>query len=606
MAAWAASAPQRHGRRPEADRDGAEPAPAPARRPPPTRPSAAERERAERERLAAERKARRQELADAEAEEAAARAQQESDEAERDRADERHTAARDRVTELAEALDAARDEEQTALEALRAAATAARDSARDAAAAAVRTTRARTRLEQLPDRPVSSRSESAAPRRAERRVGTSRPRAHERAPSSARVGRRPANVTLEAAERACPERDIRGPLRTDSRARAAGRVTPVDWACGGGGAGTPSEHRHGRTPMTDTATLITQLRVLGQLTRTEAQVARQRVVQASTDAVRDELRQNAADADGRAARIADALRGLGALPDPVTPLLGRVAVLVRGAMEQAQPLDEALLGDLALEHQLRDRARYVAALAAAADRACGADAGRRARGRPRRDGAVADLGPRGPRRRAGGPRGVAATARGGPGHPGGERSEPAGARRGGRDGHANRRDGDRSGQGGRQGRQGHRRAVRRPRRRLGVEAADTVVATGRGAAAQVSDAAGHVAGAAADAVVTGRDVAAQTAGQLARHLPGSGLGAPSPRTHPRPLRSSARRPTREPARRRRSRGSPTCPAHAAVAALRTLDDPRAVAAMLEFEQAHGNRPGVVAAARLRATAVRTG
>ena len=152
MAAWAASAPQRHGRRPEADRGGGEraaaPAPAPA-----TDEAERERERAERERLAAERKARRQELADAEAEEAAARAKQESDEAERDRADERHTATRDRVTELAEALDAARDEEQTALEAFRAAATAARDSARDAAAAAVRTTRARTRLEQLPDRP---------------------------------------------------------------------------------------------------------------------------------------------------------------------------------------------------------------------------------------------------------------------------------------------------------------------------------------------------------------------------------------------------------------------------------------------------------------------
>jgi len=152
MAAWAASAPQRHGRRPEADRDGGEPAPAPVPVPA-TDEAERERERAERERLAAERKARRQELADAEAEEAAARAQQESDEAERDRADERHTAARDRVTELAEALDTARDEEQTALEALRAAATAARDSARDAAAAAVRTTRARTRLEQLPDRP---------------------------------------------------------------------------------------------------------------------------------------------------------------------------------------------------------------------------------------------------------------------------------------------------------------------------------------------------------------------------------------------------------------------------------------------------------------------
>ena len=119
--------------------------------------------------------------------------------------------------------------------------------------------------------------------------------------------------------------------------------------------------------MTDTATLITQLRVLAQLTRAEAHVARSRVAQASTDDVRDDLRRNAADADARAARIGDLLHELGALPDPVTPLVGRVASLVRGAMEQAQPLDEALLGDLALEHQLRDRARYVAELAGAAD-----------------------------------------------------------------------------------------------------------------------------------------------------------------------------------------------------------------------------------------------
>ena len=118
--------------------------------------------------------------------------------------------------------------------------------------------------------------------------------------------------------------------------------------------------------MTETATLITQLRVLAQLTRTEAQVARLRVTQANTDDVRDDLRQNAADADARATRIVGTLNDLGALPDPVTPLIGRVATLVRGAVEQTQPLDEALLGDLALEHQLRDRARYVAALAEAA------------------------------------------------------------------------------------------------------------------------------------------------------------------------------------------------------------------------------------------------
>ena len=46
------------------------------------------------------------------------------------------------------------------------------------------------------------------------------------------------------------------------------------------------------------------------------------------------------------------------------------------------------------------------------------------------------------------------------------------------------------------------------------------------------------------------------------------------------------------------------PPHAAVAALRSLDDPRDVDAMLTFEQAHGDRPPVVAAARIRADALR--
>jgi hypothetical protein len=110
----------------------------------------AERERAERERAERERAAREQALADAEEQEAAARAAQESDEAARDAADQRHAAARARVAELAGALDAARAEEQAALEAARETAAAARASARDAAAAAVRTARARTRLEQLP------------------------------------------------------------------------------------------------------------------------------------------------------------------------------------------------------------------------------------------------------------------------------------------------------------------------------------------------------------------------------------------------------------------------------------------------------------------------
>lgn len=114
---------------------------------------------------------------------------------------------------------------------------------------------------------------------------------------------------------------------------------------------------------TVTPTLITQLRALEQLTRSEEQVARIRVSQARTDAVRRELRENAANAARRSTRIRAALDDLDAVPDIVTPAIGRVLALVKATVEQAQPLDEALLGDLTLEHQLLDRARYVRVLA---------------------------------------------------------------------------------------------------------------------------------------------------------------------------------------------------------------------------------------------------
>jgi hypothetical protein len=142
MAAWAASAPDRHAR-------SGRPAP-PPHDTAASDDAADEKRAAERERAAAERAERERELAEAEAAEAAARDRQEADEAARDRADERHGAARERVAELSAALDAARTDEQSALEAVRSAATAARDSARDAAAAAVATARVRARVEQLP------------------------------------------------------------------------------------------------------------------------------------------------------------------------------------------------------------------------------------------------------------------------------------------------------------------------------------------------------------------------------------------------------------------------------------------------------------------------
>ena len=122
--------------------------------------------------------------------------------------------------------------------------------------------------------------------------------------------------------------------------------------------------------MTDTTTLKIQeqLRALLQLTQTEAQIAQVRTAQARTDAVRRELTQNGRNAEERARLIAEALRELGGAPDVVTPLVGRVSAFVKTTLEQVEPLAEALLQDLQLEHQLVDRARYVKVLATAADR----------------------------------------------------------------------------------------------------------------------------------------------------------------------------------------------------------------------------------------------
>src|SRR6478752_3874836 len=122
----------------------------------------------------------------------------------------------------------------------------------------------------------------------------------------------------------------------------------------------------GRTPRmnsNDTSTVLAQLRTVLDLTNTEIQVAETRVAQARTDAVRRELTENAENGRLRAEAIDRAIRDLGGVPEIVGPLLGRVAAALKAMAEQAQPFDEALLGDLALEHQLLDRARYVKALA---------------------------------------------------------------------------------------------------------------------------------------------------------------------------------------------------------------------------------------------------
>jgi hypothetical protein len=114
------------------------------------------------------------------------------------------------------------------------------------------------------------------------------------------------------------------------------------------------------------AAMIGQLRSLLQLTQTEVQIARIRVAQARTDAVRKELRENADNAERRTAEITRELQRLGGVADVVSPLVGRLTAVVKSTFEQAEPVEEALLGDLVLEHQLHDRATYLRALAEAA------------------------------------------------------------------------------------------------------------------------------------------------------------------------------------------------------------------------------------------------
>ncbi|MBT2275867.1 ferritin-like domain-containing protein [Rhodococcus qingshengii] len=114
-----------------------------------------------------------------------------------------------------------------------------------------------------------------------------------------------------------------------------------------------------------TADLITQLRILLGLTNAEIQVAETRVAQARTEAVRRELTENAENGRERASSIEATIRDLGGVPELIGPFIGRASAGMKAMVEQAQPFDEAILGDLGLEHQLLDRSRYLKALATA-------------------------------------------------------------------------------------------------------------------------------------------------------------------------------------------------------------------------------------------------
>lgn len=109
--------------------------------------------------------------------------------------------------------------------------------------------------------------------------------------------------------------------------------------------------------------LVTELNTLLRLTRLEAAIAQTRVSQAATPTVAKELGSNADNARSRAVKLAAAVQGLGGVPDRVGSAVGQVAAAVRLPFEQGLPLSEALLSDLALEQQLRDRAQFAREIA---------------------------------------------------------------------------------------------------------------------------------------------------------------------------------------------------------------------------------------------------
>ncbi len=111
------------------------------------------------------------------------------------------------------------------------------------------------------------------------------------------------------------------------------------------------------------AMLLNELKALQRLTAFEQVVATVRRAQAASAPIAQELAANATKSGERLALLGQAMRGVGGTPDVVGPVLGRIGALVQTQVNQVQTLQGALLGDLALEHQLRERARYARTLA---------------------------------------------------------------------------------------------------------------------------------------------------------------------------------------------------------------------------------------------------
>jgi bacterioferritin (cytochrome b1) len=115
--------------------------------------------------------------------------------------------------------------------------------------------------------------------------------------------------------------------------------------------------------MTSKSLLVTQLNSLLRLTHTETLIAQTRRAQAASDVIERELAANADKGRDRAQLLTDAIKDLGSLPDVVGVAVGRISAAVKASTEQGQDLTDALLGDLALEHDLLDRTRLARMIA---------------------------------------------------------------------------------------------------------------------------------------------------------------------------------------------------------------------------------------------------
>lgn len=107
--------------------------------------------------------------------------------------------------------------------------------------------------------------------------------------------------------------------------------------------------------MSTKSALVSQLNALLRLTNTEIMIAESRRGQATTSDIERELAANADKGRERAELLSTSIRDLGGVPDVVGVAAGRLSASAKATIEQGQDLLEALLGDLALEHELLDR-----------------------------------------------------------------------------------------------------------------------------------------------------------------------------------------------------------------------------------------------------------